>query len=128
MPGTRDSNNVVAFLLLPTALFFEYFTLENAQIISSILNVWADDTACVAVTNIIKCQTAYRTALAPPAIGCGTQRRSARRHRALSQVGENVFTFGVYQREGGPFGLLYDGKVVTAGECRLKLRNPRQWD
>src|SRR3954465_2410000 len=31
-PGTVTPTNVVAFPLIPTALFFEYFTLENAPI------------------------------------------------------------------------------------------------
>ena len=117
-PGTVTPTNVVAFPLLPTALFFEYFTLENAPIISTILNVWADDTAGVAVNNhIIQIPNgAQDGACAAGAIGCEPGEGLHVDIAPYLRVGENVLTFGVYQREGGPFGLLYDGKVVTAGQ------------
>jgi PEP-CTERM motif-containing protein len=117
-PGTVTPKNVVAFPLLPTALFFEYFTLENAQIISTILNVWADDTAGVAVNNhIVKVPNGVQDgACAGGAIGCEPGEGLHIDIAPYLKIGENVLTFGVYQRDGGPFGLLYDGKILTAGQ------------
>ena len=115
-PGSVTPNNVVAFPIVPTALFFEYFTLGSSPITSSILNVWADDTAGVAVNNhIIQLPNGTQDgACAAGAIGCTPGEGL---HLDISQYlrpGNNILSFAVYQREGGPFGLLYDGQVNSA--------------
>jgi hypothetical protein len=116
-PGSVVPNNVVAFPILPTALFFEYFTLDSSPITSSLLNVWADDTAGVAVNNhIVQLPNGVQdSACAAGPIGCTPGEGL---HLDISQYlrpGTNVLSFAVYQRGGGPFGLLYDGQVNTAG-------------
>jgi hypothetical protein len=115
-PGTVIPPNVVAFPIVPTAIFFEYFTLGDAPILSSILNVWADDTAGVAINNhIIMLPNGIQDgACAAGTIGCEPKEGL---HADISQYlrpGTNVLSFAVYQRGGGAFGLLYDGQV-TAG-------------
>lgn len=116
-PGTVTPKDVVAFPILPTALFFEYFTLSDSPVLSSLLNVWADDTAGVAVNNhIVKLPNGIQDgACAAGSIGCQPNEGL---HMDISQylrAGENVLTFAVYQRGGGAFGLLYDGQVLSAG-------------
>jgi hypothetical protein len=115
-PGSVVPKDAVAFPILPTALFFEYFTLDNSPITGSLLNVWADDTAGVAVNNhIVKLPNGVQDdACAAGAIGCVP---SEGLHVDISQYlrpGKNVLSFAVYQRAGGPFGLLYDGQVNSA--------------
>jgi hypothetical protein len=117
-PGSVVPPNVVAFPFVPTAFFFEYFTLDDAPILSSILNVWADDTAGVAVNNhIVRIPNGVHDgACAAGAIGCQPGEGLHADISSYLRSGKNVLTFAVYQREGGPFGLLYDGHVVTAGQ------------
>jgi hypothetical protein len=115
-PGSVIPKDVVAFPIVPTALFFEFFTLGDSPITSSLLNVWADDTAGVAVNNhIVKLPNGVQDgACAAGAIGCIP---SEGLHVDISQYlrpGKNVLSFAVYQRAGGPFGLLYDGQVNSA--------------
>lgn len=114
-PGTVSPGNVVAFPYVPTALFFEYFMLDESPISSAVLHVWADDTAGVAVNGTIIAFPEPDTdgACAAGPIGCQPAEGLHADIAAFLRPGKNLLTFAAYQRDGGPFGLLYDGQVVS---------------
>jgi hypothetical protein len=97
----------------PTAIFYEVFQLPEMPSLGSI-RVWADDTARVFLNGTLLIEAnptndAYCT-FGP--IGCGSTNNANLDLMSALQIGTNTLQFDVYQRWGGPSGLLYEGSVT----------------
>jgi hypothetical protein len=106
--------NVVDFPSFPTVLFTESFRLTST-VMSGALRVWADDTAGVTVNG-----TAVATPMgvqdqncAAGPIGCTSGEGLLVDLTPYLVRGDNAIVIAGYQREGGPFGVLYEGVVET---------------
>jgi hypothetical protein len=104
----------------PTAIFHEDFTLPTvASIGNATVTVWADDTSRVWLIGpnqsmtLLKDANAFQDgACAAGPIGCEPQEGAALNFASLlTGPGNYQLQFDVYQRGGGPFGLLYQGSV-----------------
>ncbi|HYI96930.1 MAG TPA: PEP-CTERM sorting domain-containing protein [Bryobacteraceae bacterium] len=101
-----------------TANFLEWFVLDlsSGPVTSATLSVWADDTAAVYMnTTLLQAPlTVQDGACADGIIGCepGEGLINFDISSAL-RPGLNVLTIAAYQRDGGPFGVLYEGKIST---------------
>ena len=119
--GTVVPPNQVIFnpyALSSTANFLESFFLDlsSGPVTSAILSVWADDTAAVYLnTTLIQApQTVQDGACAQGIIGCEpTEGLINFDISSFLRPGLNVLTVSAYQRAGGPFGVLYEGKIST---------------
>ncbi len=96
----------------PTARFFETFTINGIPGSGSI-QVWADDTARVSLngTVLFEANPVQGGACANGPIGCLPQNGQTINLTPHLIAGLNTLQFDVYQRGGGPFGLLYNGRV-----------------
>ena len=99
---------------IPTARFFQTFSVGGASSFSGSIHVWADDTAAVLLDGVVlfNANISQGTHCANGPIGC-TQDDGA----IISLDGTNLLgqthtlEFDVYQLGGDVFGLLYDGSV-----------------
>ena len=106
----------------PTAIFWENFYLPYITNTGSI-TVWADDTARVSL--ILPNQTTQLLfesnpvqggACANGPIGCLPKNgQTINLTPFLTKAGNYKLQFDVYQRGGGPFGLLYSGSAESSG-------------
>lgn len=102
----------------PTATFYENFTLPYATNTGSV-TVWADDTARVSIIGpslarfvLWEANPVQGGACANGPIGCLPQNgKTIDLKAALPSAGAYKLQFDVYQRGGGPFGLLYSGSI-----------------
>ena len=110
----------------PIAIFTENFFLPGANNTGSI-QVWADDTASVTLDGAAVGPTADfvdGSHCANAAIGCVQNDFGTISLNGLSE-GEHTLAFSVYQTQGGPFGLLYDGSVSsTSGGNQSSVPEP----
>jgi hypothetical protein len=102
----------------PTATFYQPFTLPNDNNVGSI-TVWADDTARVSLiggqtTSLLWDANGNQDAhcAGPEPIGCIPPEGATISLSGLAK-GDYTLQFDVYQRGGGPFGLLYQGSVES---------------
>lgn len=102
----------------PTATFWEEFTLPHATNSGSV-TVWADDTARVSIIGpslakfvLWEANPVQGGACANGPIGCLPQNgKTIDLKSVLPTAGTYKLQFDVYQRGGGPFGLLYSGSI-----------------
>jgi hypothetical protein len=101
----------------PSAIFYHTFTLPNANNVGQV-TVWADDTARVLLDGGQRhaangSQAEY--CAGPNPIGCSPGRGQS---ISLSGLGAGSHTLAIeaYQRNGGPFGILYQGSVDSTAE------------
>ncbi len=121
-PGTVSVPNTS--LSVPTALFYEDFIL-GAGPHTATFTVWADDTATVFINGF---------SLAPPPnptigtncttgpIGC-TPANGFTFHLTDAtglKSGENTITIAAYQRNNGPFGVLYEGSATYTADQNIQ--------
>ncbi len=114
--GTITGKNANA----PTAIFWENFYLPYLTNTGSI-TVWADDTARVSlilpnqsVQLLFESNPVQGGACANGPIGCLPQNgQSINLTPYLTTSGNYQLQFDVYQRGGGPFGLLYKGSAES---------------
>lgn len=97
----------------PTAIFYETFSLLGTPGTGTI-DVWADDTARVYLngTMLFEANPTQGSHCANAPIGCTPPNKSTINLTSALQTGLNTLRFDVYQRAGGPFGLLYSGSAT----------------
>jgi hypothetical protein len=106
--------NVIGFPSVPTALFTEFFTLAGIPSSGSVM-VWADDTASVSINGIelVAANGVQDQNCAAGPVACTPGEGLLIDLTPHLRHGYNSITFGVYQRDGGPFGVLYEGVVES---------------
>ncbi|HYP12555.1 MAG TPA: PEP-CTERM sorting domain-containing protein [Bryobacteraceae bacterium] len=121
--GSVPANSTIS-PFAPTAFFFEYFTIDEPIILNADIHVWADDTAAVYVNNQLVAQAVEQqdNACAASAPACEPGEGLHADIAQFLKQGDNILTFKVFQRGGGPFGLLYEGKVETTN--RINPEDP----
>jgi hypothetical protein len=113
-PGTVSVPNTS--LSVPTALFYEDFNLGIGPHTAT-FTVWADDTAAVSINGLTLSPApnpGVGTNCASGPIGC-TPANGFTFHLTDAsglQTGENTITIAAYQRNNGPFGVLYEGSAT----------------
>jgi hypothetical protein len=101
-----------------TANFYESFTLSGI-VNSASIRVWADDTVAVYLNGfLIQAPNPVQdSACAAGSIACQPFEGLLIDLKSTGQLqsGSNTLMFSVFQRESGPFGILYDGSAdITA--------------
>jgi PEP-CTERM motif len=104
------------YFLTSTANFIESFFLDpfSGPVTSAVLSVWADDTAAVYLnTNLVQAPAGSQDgACAAGPIGCEPSEGLINLDiSSYLRPGLNVLTISAFQRDGGPFGVLYEGSV-----------------
>jgi hypothetical protein len=125
-PGSVQVPNVDPnwFPIFPTAIFYEIIDLTGVfSIESADLHVWADDTAAVYIHHefsldlltIQEPNSDQGAHCVDGPIGCTPANGLHLSNLAdyLAPGRHNFLLFGVYQRDGGPFGLMYEGSVIS---------------
>lgn len=98
--------------LTPSAVFLQPFTLPGPNNVGSV-TVWADDTARVLVDGVVKFAANGQEDVhcaGPNPIGCTPNEGESISLTGLS-AGSHTLTIEAFQRQGGPFGVLYEGSV-----------------
>jgi hypothetical protein len=110
-------DNVLDFSDLPSIVFFERVTVGTGSILNAVLNVWADDTARILINGTIvqSPNPVQDGACAAGSLGCQPGEGISANIASFLHAGENQLVFQVFQRGGGPAGLMYDGSVTTLG-------------
>lgn len=96
----------------PSAIFFQPFTLPSANNTGSV-TIWADDTARILVDGVQQFAANGQQSThcaGPNPIGCGPSQGQTISLTGLS-AGAHTLAVEAYQRNGGPFGVLYQGRV-----------------
>lgn len=98
----------------PTAIFYETFTVLGAPTSGTLL-VWADDTARVLLngTMLFEANPSQGGNCTSSPIGCRPENGATINLTTALKTGLNTLQFDVYQRFGGPSGLLYAGTATT---------------
>ncbi|MGE5567784.1 MAG: PEP-CTERM sorting domain-containing protein [Rhodospirillales bacterium] len=98
--------------LTPSAIFFHPFTLPSANNTGAV-TVWADDTARVLLNGVEQFPANGRqsaTCAGPDPIGCSPARGQTISLNGLP-AGQHTLAIEAFQRNGGPFGVMYQGSV-----------------
>jgi hypothetical protein len=98
----------------PTAIFYETFTVLGTPTSGTLL-VWADDTARVLLngTMLFEANPSQGGNCTSSPIGCRPENGATINLTTALKTGLNTLQFDVYQRFGGPSGLLYAGTATT---------------
>jgi hypothetical protein len=123
-PGSVQVSNVDQnwFPFFPSAVFFEVIDLTGVfSVESADVHVWADDTAGVYIyqefsldlLTIQEPNPEQGTHCADGPIGCtrGNGLHVSNFGEYLAPGQNNILIFAAYQRDGGPFGILYEGSI-----------------
>ncbi len=105
--------------MAPTAVFLQPFTLPGSNN-SGTVTVWADDTARVLVDGVEKfaANGQQNTFCAGPApINCTPNGGQSISLTGLG-AGSHTLTIQAFQRQGGPFGILYQGSVNSTSDSQ----------
>jgi hypothetical protein len=100
----------------PSAIFFQPFTLPGSVNVGSV-SIWADDTARILVDGVERFSANGEQSIhcaGPNPIGCAP---GGGQSISLSGLGAGSHTLAIeaYQRQGGPFGVLYQSSVDSTG-------------
>jgi hypothetical protein len=114
-PGTVQVPNTS--LSVPSALFYEVFDLGAGPHTAN-FTVWADDTATVSINGIALAPApnpGVGANCASGPIGCTPANGFTFNLTDASglKTGENTITIAAYQRNNGPFGVLYEGSATS---------------
>jgi hypothetical protein len=107
-----DNANADLAGLTPSTVFVQPFTLPGSNNVGSV-TVWSDDTARVLLDGAEKIAANGHEDVhcaGPNAIGCGSNQGGTISLDGLN-AGQHTLTIEAFQRQGGPFGVLYQGSV-----------------
>ncbi len=100
----------------PSAIFFHSFTLPNPNNAGAV-TIWADDTARVLLDGVQQFAANGSQDVhcaGPNPIGCLPNKGQSIPLNGLG-AGSHTLAIEAYQRNGGPFGILYQGGVDSTG-------------